>query len=263
MTRDEGPPEDDQLDRESPSPDELTRGRPRPVVHRDGAQDREAPPGMPSKRFARGTSGDAQSECTKPEAWIDAFAAQCTPDLRESLYRYAARLLSGARKVSADSSAAQELVQAAIHDMLNRNDHWNFAEDKLGTYLKSVIRRQVLADFKRATRLPHVSIDELTATGQPADPEMLEQSLRHERPDPRDLEYARRKVALLRSRAAGDSDVLALIEAKLDDRTSRADVMEVTGFSPQRYRAAVARLNRLAHELATELDLHITGEERT
>jgi hypothetical protein len=35
--------------------------------------------------------------------------------------------------------------------------------------------------------------------------------------------------------------------------------MEVTGFSPQRYRTAVSQLNRMAHEVGVELDL-VTGD---
>jgi DNA-directed RNA polymerase specialized sigma24 family protein len=261
MTRDEGPPKDERLDREPPSLDEATRYREQSVVPSDSARDSESPPSLPSKRRAQGTHGDGQDDCTKSEAWLDAFVAQCTPELRECLNRYAARLLSGARIVSADSAAAQELVNVAIFDMLNGPDHWDFADPKrpLKLYLKNAIRWQVLDDFERANRLPHVSIEELTAQDHGAGAEALEQALRHERPDPSDVAYARERVNRLLRRAAGNDDVLALIHAKLNDRTSRADVMEVTGFSPQRYRTAVSQLNRMAHEVGVELDL-VTGD---
>src|SRR5262249_34541268 len=144
MPRDEGPPEDDLLDREPPSPDEMTRYAEQSVVQSDGAHDGESPPSMASKRRARGTDSDAQDTCTKPEAWIDAFRAQCTGDLRDFLYHYTARLLSGARKVSADSSAAQDLVHAAVFAMLNGPDHWDFGGgQELKVYLMNVIKRQV------------------------------------------------------------------------------------------------------------------------
>lgn len=268
MTRDEGPPKDEVLDCEPSSLDEVTRYRQQSVVQSDSARDSESPPSLPSKRRAQGTHGDAHDDSTKPEAWLDAFVAQCTPELRQSLYRYAARLLSGARIVSADSSAAQDLVHAAIFDMLNGPDHWDFADGQrpLKLYLKNAIWRQVLEDFERAKRLPHVSIEELTAD-DPESGEALEQALRHERPDPSDAAYARERVNRLLRRAAGNDDVLALIHAKLSDRTSRADVMEVTGFSPQRYRTAVSQLNRMAHEVGVELDLlagdNEDGKERT
>ena len=260
MTRDEGPPKDDLLDREPPSLDEVTRYREQSGVQSDTARDSESPSSLPSKRQAQGTNGDGQDDCTKSEAWLDAFVAQCTPELRQSLYRYAARLLSGARIVSTDSAAAEEMVDAAIFDMLNGPDHWSFADPQkpLKLYLKNAIWRQVLEDFERAKRLPHVSIEELTAQGG-SGAEALEQALRHERPDPSDVAYARERVNRLLRRAAGNDDVLALIHAKLNDRTSRADVMEVTGFSPQRYRTAVSKLNRMAHEVGVELDL-LTGD---
>lgn len=265
MTRDEGPPEDELLDRESPSPDELTRYREQSVLQSDSARDSESLPSPPSKLRAQGTNGDAQDDCTKSEAWLDAFIAQCTPELRQCLHRYAARRLSGARIVSADSAAAKELVSAAIFDMLNGPDHWDFADPKkpLKLYLKNAIRRQVLEDFERAQRLPHVSIQELTEDDPWSDIDELEQALRHERadPDPRGRAYARSAVNRLLRRAAGNGDVLALMHAKLSDRTSRAEVMEVTGFSPQRYRTAMSHLNRMAHELGIELDLFTDGNE--
>jgi DNA-directed RNA polymerase specialized sigma24 family protein len=261
MTRDEGPPKDELLDCEPSSLDGVTHCRDQSVVQSDSARDSESPPSLPSKRRAQGTNGDAQDDCTKAEAWLDAFVAQCTPELRQSLYRYAARLLSGARIVSADSAAAEELVDTAIFDMLNGPDHWDFADPQkpLKLYLKNAIRRQALEDFERAKRLPHVSIEELIAADPGSGAEALEQALRHERPDPSDTAYARDRVNRLLRRAAGNDDVLALIHAKLNDRTSRADVMEVTGFSPQRYRTAVSKLNRMAHEVGVELDL-LTGD---
>ena len=77
---------------------------------------------------------------------------------------------------------------------------------------------------------------------------------RAERPD-------RRGVARTPVWICGNGDVLALINAKLSDQTSRADVMEVTGFLPQRYRTAVSQLNRMAHEVGIELDLITDGNE--
>src|SRR5262249_4063758 len=98
--------------------------------------------------------------------------------------------------------------------MLNGPDHWDFAGgQKLELYLKNVIWRLVMADVERAKRLPHVSIEELTAGGQRPEAEDLEQALRHDHPDPGDIAYSRRKLDLLRRRAAGYADVLALIDA--------------------------------------------------
>lgn len=262
MTRDEGPPEDEVLGHEPRSPDELARYREHSVKQGD-AHDSQARPSTSNKRRARGTNYDAPDPYTKPEAWIDAFNAQCTKDLTQSLYRYAARLLSGARKVSSDSAAAMELVQTAIHGMLDGPDHWDFVRQKLSVYLKNSIKRQILANLERADRLPHVSLDELTAAGQSPESDELERALRDHRPDRGDVEDAWSAIDLLCRRAVGDGDVIALILALADDRTSRADVMEVTGFSPQRYRAAMRRLNRMADEVGIELDHIDNGKEQT
>jgi hypothetical protein len=263
MTRDEGPPKDELLDCETSSLDEVTRYRKQSVVHSGSARDSESSPSLPSKRRAQGTHGDAQDDCTKSEAWLDAFGAQCTPEMRDSLNRYAERVLSGARIVSADSAAAKELAAAAIFDLLNGPDHWDFADPQkpLKLYLKNAIWRQAQEDFARAKRLPHVSIEELTAEDPGSGAEALEQALRQEHSDPSDMAYAQERVNRILRRAAGNDDVLALIHAKRNDRTSRADVMEVTGFSPQRYRTAVSQLNRMVHEDAVELDLLAGGNE--
>ena len=250
------------LGQEPQSPDELARYREQSPKQGD-AHDGQVHASTSNKRRARGTNCDAQEPCTKPEAWINAFNAQCTRDLTQSLYRYAARLLSGARKVSADSAAAMDLVQAAIHDMLDGPDHWAFIDEKLNAYLKKVIKRQILANLERADRLPHVSIDELTASGGLPESDELERALRDQRPDRGDVEDAWSAINLLCRHAAGDGDVVALILALADDRTSRADVMAVTGFTAQRYRAAMRRLNRMADEVGVELDRIHNGKEQT
>src|SRR6185503_7318051 len=73
MTRDEGPPKDELLDRKPPSLDEVTRYREQSGVQSDSARDSESPPSLPSKRRAQGTNGAGQDDCTKSEAWLDAF----------------------------------------------------------------------------------------------------------------------------------------------------------------------------------------------
>lgn len=232
-------------------------------MNQSDAHNSQARAGTPNRRRAQGTNCDSQDPCTKPEAWINAFNAQCTRELTESLYRYAARLLSGARKVSADSAAAMDLVQAAILDMLNGPDHWAFLDQQLGVHLKNVIKRQVLANLERADRLPHVSIEEVTSGGQLAEFDELEQALRGQHPDRGDIEDAWSAISLLCRRAAGDGEVVALILALADDRTSRAEVMAVTGLSTQRYRAALRRLNRMADEVGVALELNHNGKEQT
>lgn len=179
--------------------------------------------------------------------------------------RYAARLLSGGRKVSASDYIAHELVQDAIDDTLDGRAPWDASNTKvpLKRHLCNVVWQRVLADRKRAERLPHVSIDAVTSDGYAPVRDELEHALRERGHDERAAEYARSAIRELRRRAAGDADVLALINAKAYDKTSRADVMAVTGFSEQRYRASLRRLNRIADEVGIELDVIRNGKERT
>jgi hypothetical protein len=181
----------------------------------------------------------------------------------ESLCRYTARLLSGARKISANDYAARELTQDATHDTLAGRSIWDPAHRSLEYHLRIVIKRQIAANWERAERLPHVSIDGGSPDEQSRVHDEMEHALRAQRPDPRDAEHAMSAVGELRVRATHDADVVALINARANDRTSRADVMAVTGFTPQRYRAARRRLNSMTHELGIEQHRRKRGQQRT
>ena len=260
MTRDQGA-EDEVQGQEQGSPDEQDRTSGPAAVASD-AHDSQSPPSAPDRPRARGTNSYAQHEYNPPEDLIDELAKQCTKDVMERVCRYAARRLSGARKVSATDYAAQELAQDAIDDTLEGTAPWDRAVLPLKRHLYNVVKRRTAANRERAERLPHVSIDVVTPDGHSPVRDELEHAMRERRPDERAAAYARSVIIELRWRATGDADVLALIDAKADDRTSRADAMAVTGFSEQRYRAALRRLNRLADELGIELHLR-NGKERT
>ncbi len=262
MTRDDGPPEDEVPGAERHVPDERARAAEPNVLDTDAHAGRTWP-GAPDQHRARGTQSDVQDEYTPPEDLIAEFSRQCTRDVTEAVCRYAARLLSGARKVSATDYHAQELAQDAVDDTLEGRAPWDPAARPLKRHLYNVVKRKISANRERAERLPHVSFDVVSAEGHSSLRDELERAMRARRPDERAAEYARGVTSELRQRASGDADVLALIQAKADERTSRADAMEVTGFSEQRYRAALRRLNRIADELGIELHLTRNGKGRT
>lgn len=262
MTRDEGPPEDDVPGLEPRSTGDQARHREQSIVQVD-AEGSHAQNGASNKRIAQGTDSDAHAHAPKSEVWIDEFCAQCTVEMRDKLYLYAARRLSGARKVSSDSYAAHELVADAIADTLDGRAPWDCFGPPLITHLRTVIWRQIHANFRRAKRLRHVSIDEATAGEHSGVREDVESALRAQAPDERDAENARDAIALLRQRAQGDADVLALINAIAKGQTTRAGLRAITGFSVPRYRAVMRRFNRLVDEVGIELDLIRDGKGGT
>ncbi|MEO7732908.1 MAG: hypothetical protein ABIY55_18230 [Kofleriaceae bacterium] len=179
----------------------------------------------------------------------------------EAVCRFAARRLSGAHKVSPKDDAARELAQAAVYNTLSGRAGWDHKGKKLKRHLCGVVWRQTSANWQRAQRLPHVSIDEVTPDGQPSVHDELEQAMREQRHDERAAEHARNRIANLRVLAAGEDDVIALIDAISNDLTARADIMATTGFSSQRYRAAVRRLNQLVQQLPSEPRSEKIGKE--
>ncbi|MEO7735054.1 MAG: hypothetical protein ABIY55_29130 [Kofleriaceae bacterium] len=204
---------------------------------------------------------DTKDSFTPTEEWLDAFNTQYNRGVYEAICRCAARRLSGARRVSPKDDAARELAQAAVHDTLSGRAGWDHKGPKLKPHLRGVVWRQTSADWKRAQRLPHVSIDAVTPDGQSSVRDELEQAMREQGYDERAAEHAGHRIADLRVLAAGEDDVIALIDAVSNDWTARADIMAATGFSSQRYRAAVRRLNQLVQQLPSEPRLEKNGKE--
>lgn len=246
--------------RELPPPDEPHRH------HAQGAQSDEQPAVAPANgrdrpRAPRTSASDTKDGFTPSEEWLEEFNTQYTRAVYEAVCRYAARRLSGARKVSPKDDTARELAQAAVYDTLSGRARWDHKGPKLKRHLCVRVWRQTSADWQRAQRLPHVSIDAATADGETPVRDELEQAMRQQRYDERAKEHALDQIAELRVLAAGDDDVIALLDAISDGSTSRADVMALTSFSPQRYRAAVRRLNQFAQQLPSEPRLEKNGKE--
>lgn len=240
MKRDEDPPEDpgssgDVRWREQTPRDDLRRSR------------------------AQGTESDAL-DYFATEQWIEQFHREYDRETMESVLRYAARRLSLGGKVSPEDYAARELANDAVHDTLAGRTRWDPAKKKLKRHLCDVVKRRTYAQYERGERLPHVSIDALGPDGQSSTRYEMERVLREQLPDERAAADARADLAELRRRVADDADVLALIDARSHDHTSRADTMAVTGFSQQRYRAALRRLNCVVEAMRGELDFNRNGK---
>jgi hypothetical protein len=182
------------------------------------------------------------------EAWIEAFHAQYTGALTELIGRYAARRVSGARQDTTSGGYARALVLRVLGEPL-----WNPDTTPLADHLRAVIKSRTEADWDRGEGPPRVSMDVVTRDGRSPVRDAADRALRERSPDPRAAENAAAALAELRRRAAGDAEVLALIEAKARDAKSRAEVMRLTGFSEQQYRSARRRLNRIVTESSIQI----------
>src|SRR5262249_31132668 len=159
---------------------------------------------------------------------IEAFHIQYSRALFEQLVRYAARRVSGLRKGSSDDLIARELVVDAAEDTLEGRVGWDPKTKTLKSHLCDVIKRRTLADWERAEKFPQESIDAVTEDGQSPVRDEVERTLRERASDSRAAENARAALAELYRRAAGDADVLTLIDARAREATTRAEVMQMT-----------------------------------
>lgn len=182
------------------------------------------------------------------EAWIEAFHAQYSGALTQLIGRYAARRVSGARKDATSGGYARELVLRVLGDTLLGKPPWDPDTTPLADHLRAVIKSRTEADWDPSEGPRRVSIDAVTRDGRSPVRDAADRALYERLPDPRAKENAAAALVELRRRAAGDAEVLALIEAKARDAKSRAEVMRLTGFSEQQYRSARRRLNRILTE---------------
>jgi hypothetical protein len=163
--------------------------------------------------------------------------------------RYATRRVSGACKPPPDDDDPRDLVVNALSDTLLGLVRWDPDTRDLKEHLRDVIRRRTSADWDRVRKFPHQSIDAVPQDGTSPVQEEADRALRERLPDPRATEKAAEALAWLHQRAKDDPEVLALIRAKAQGATSRAEVMRLTGFSLQQYRAVRCRLNRIVAQL--------------
>jgi hypothetical protein len=182
------------------------------------------------------------------EAWIEAFAAECTAELWKKALQYAARRAAAVRRVNsaADAYYERELVQDAIGDTALGVVQWDPSARSLVEHICSMIRTRTSHDYRRANRFPRESFH----AGQGDAVELVAEVERA-------LEYRTRdsdavlgsdadRLAGLRTSAASDPDVLAILNAvEAGGARTKADVMRHAELSENAYHAARARLGRL------------------
>jgi len=186
-----------------------------------------------------------------PEAWIEAFDAQCTDRMIKALRRYAgswARFLGG----DAGNDYAEELVQTALTDTACGVLRWDPAAGELEPYLIMVIRLRARRDRKSAARHEHVFIDAIDSDDAAfAD---LEASLAV---DPaRTMVSAEKadalmdwKIAELRALAPSDQDVQRFLDAIDQGAITKPQIMRLTGLTKTEFSNVRRRLARLVVQL--------------
>lgn len=205
------------------------------------------------------TSGTDTPRFTPSEEWIDAFAAQCTDEMRNYAKRYAARRLRGIGKAGGyvDDYAARELVQDAIGDTLAGVVAWDPTVKALQQHIEDTIQFRTRHERNRVKRFRHERIDAFHGSSEDrieAQAE-VEGALAAERDDA-SMEsslYASQVLAQLRALAANDPPVLKYLDAIESGARSRDDILHSAGMTMKTYRNVRGRLRRLAEQLDQDI----------
>jgi hypothetical protein len=190
------------------------------------------------------------------EAWIEAFAAQCTEALWEAARKYAARRAAAVRRVNSatDVYYERELVQDAIGDTAMQIVHWNPSVRSLKEHVFAVIRTRSYHDYQHANRFRREPFDASDGDAAPELVAEVEAALLDRSPgaDPALAARVAERMAELRSLAASDHVVMAVLDAADDGACDKADVMHHAQISDPAYHAAKERLTRIVKKVSPD-----------
>jgi hypothetical protein len=188
------------------------------------------------------------------EAWIEAFAAQCTEALWEAARKYATHRAAAVRRVNsaADAYYERELVQDAIGDTAMRIVHWDPSVRSLKEHVFAVIRTRTYHDYQHANRFRRESFDAGDGDIAPELVAEVESALQDRTPcaDPALAARIAERMAEVRTLAASDPVVVAVLDAADDGACDKADVMHHAQISDHAYHAAKGRLTRIVKKLS-------------
>lgn len=188
------------------------------------------------------------------EAWIEAFAKQCTEQLYEDAHRFAARRAGAVRKAGgiADDYYVRELVQNVISDTAAGVLRWDPTVKSLPEHVWDAIRTRTNHDRLRAKRYRHEAIDGVDPDAPSNFIGEVEAALEDRAPSasPELATLANEWLAELRELAAPFPALVRMVDAFEAGATTRADVMHVTGLSEKECNLARVQLRRLVRKLS-------------
>lgn len=207
-------------------------------------------------------AGSAEESATPGGAdpvWRAHFAAQCDDAAMATTRAWTARRMRrlASSGLDLDGEDADSLVQAALCAVLAGDEPWDPARYTLGGYVFQIVRARLWRMTGPRGRVAAVHFDNLddnTAS------EACERGRSVAVASPEDALDASRAAAAdralvdeLRRLAADDPDVQRAINALADGARTPAEIVGDTGLTRRGYRAARARLDRLAKRLPSDL----------
>jgi len=190
------------------------------------------------------------------QLWRTQFDKQLTDNLVERILKQTTVLI---RQVQRDTPWRDQLgpddrLNNVLMKLLEGKLTWDPDRVNLEGFLLASMSREITHEVRHATRFPHASIDDETRNQEQLEEEASNalaaqrESRNEESVEPCWSLFVRE----MRTRAARDAGVLAIVDAYAKGATTRADVMRLTGMSKAAYHAAYQRMVRVAKKLDPE-----------
>ena len=202
---------------------------------------------------------DNVNDYAPPEDWRADFEKQATKSMLERLHRVArARLAvyAGGKRENVNDADVEDVVVSALGDTWTGTLTWDRDRHSLYLHLKDAIKHRVRNGARLARKgRKHDEFDEdergevlAVAVGAVA-PTMLAI-------DDRDETFASivdHAIAALRPLAAGDVEVMALLDALAKRTVDRDDLLDETGMTVVEYNNAWRRIGSVVRQLPARL----------
>lgn len=185
--------------------------------------------------------GRTEEDVTRDAAWEQAFLAQLTHELADSVAAFAKRRAGWLQGKSGrkDDYQWKELYQDAITDTWTGKVTWDPAKAPLDLHLKRVIRSRTTMQMKHLTRFPRVST---YGARLELELDMSESMARACERGPDLGRHVDEVIAALHELAAGDAAVTKILDCFGNGLTDRRDIVRATGMPAPTYDSARRRL---------------------
>jgi hypothetical protein len=198
-----------------------------------------------------------QTKDSPQQLWRTQFDKQLTDDLVERVMKQMTSLI---RQVQRDTPWRDQLgpddrLNNVLMKLLDGKLTWEPERVNLDSFLLWAVSREITHEVRHAKKFPHVSVDDETRNQDRLEEEASEvlaaqrDGKREEPVEPCWSLFIRE----MRTRAAGDVGVLAIVDAYATGATTRSAVMKVSGMSKRAYHAAYQRMVRVAKKLEPEI----------
>ncbi len=198
-----------------------------------------------------------QTNNSPQKLWRTQIDKQLTGTLVERVLKQMTGLI---RQVQRDTPWSDQLGPAdrlnnIVMKLLDGKLTWDPERVPLEGFLFWAVSREITHEVRHAIQFPHLSVDDESRNQDRLEEETSEglAAQRESKAEGKTEPCWSLFVREMRKNAAGDSGVVAIIDAYAQRVTTPAEIRKVTGLSRVAYHAAYQRLVRIAKKLDPEL----------